>query len=77
MSWKPLPLSELLEMNLRLEAQGLLLPIEHTHDKIDPRPILVDWKDMPLSFVGPNGLDWERVKDIYTSKQEDDDDGTR
>lgn len=66
-----LSLAEVVEFKRSLEAQGLTAA--PPSKPIDPRPILVRWDDMPLSYVGPDGLDWERVKDFYTSRQEDDD----
>lgn len=61
---KPIPLT-LAELTAIVFPNGVPPP--------DPRPILVRWEDMPLTYCGEDGLDWERVKNLYTSKQEDDD----
>lgn len=57
--WQPLPLGELARV---VYPNGT--------PPVDPRPILVEWRDMPLTYCGPKGLDWERLVSVYTSKPE-------
>lgn len=68
---KDMTIAELVALTRRLEDEGLITRFADSTRTVDPRPILVRWEDMPLSYVGPDGLDWERVKDIYTSKPDD------